>query len=84
MQMGLGVLFDLGPIRGAETFDCALEKACLLSPILLKEALAPNTVGRLAFFTRIGFFETVDWGFFVLVERQGVFDLESLVHVIEN
>jgi hypothetical protein len=69
MQMGLGVLFDLGPIRGAETFDCALEKACLLSQILLKEALAPNAVRCLAFFTQIGFIETVDWRFLILVER---------------
>jgi hypothetical protein len=69
MQMGLGVLFDLGPIRGVETFDCALEKARLLSPILLKEALALNAVGHLAFFTQISFIETVDRGFLVLIER---------------
>ena len=82
LEMGLGMLFDRGPMLGAEPSDRFLKLARFLSPSPLKEALARSTVRRLAFFIQIGFIKVVDWRVFVLVECQCVFNLGILVNVV--
>jgi hypothetical protein len=82
LEMGLGVFFDHGPILGAKAYGRLSELARFLSPGLFKEPSG----GFVFIFIRIAFINIVEWGVYILVERQRVFNLGSLMHVsgVEN